>query len=170
MEDTRFDQFTRSLATRHLARRTANARAQVEVTAPPAAVPGARDALAGRMAPVFTLPDLAGRRIALDVLLAHGKPLLLVFTDPRCGPCYELLPDLGGWQRVYGDRLEIALVSSGEPRTNESMIAGYGIGLVLLQEAYELIEAYGLTQAPAAVLVQPDGRGSGHAERVADCP
>ena len=114
--------------------------------------------LAGQTAPSFTLVDLDGRSVTLASLLAPGKPLLLVFTDPRCATCHEFLPDIGGWQRVYGDRLAIALVSTGEPATNRAMTAEYGIQPVLLQRELEVIETYGLLQAPAAVLIQPDGR------------
>lgn len=114
--------------------------------------------LAGQSAPPFTLVDLEGQSFTLASLLAPAKPLLLVFTDPRCATCHEFLPDIGGWQRVYGDRLAIALVSTGEPATNRAMTAEYGIQPVLLQRELEVIEAYGLLQAPAAVLIQPDGR------------
>lgn len=115
----------------------------------------------GDFAPHFDLTVLGGGRVTLDALLNRAKPLLLVFAEPRCGPCYELLPDLGGWQRVYGDRLTVALVSSGIQESNLAMTAEYGINLVLLQAEREVQEAYGLFQAPAAVLVTPDGRLSG---------
>lgn len=90
------------------------------------------------------------------MLLASDKPLLLVFTDPRCNPCLELLPDIGGWQRVYGDRLSFVLISTGDVTLNRLMTDGYGMDHVLLQRERETIDAYGVTQAPAAVLVFPD--------------
>src|SRR5262249_18790145 len=82
---------------------------------------------AATIAPPFALPSLAGSVRSLATLLAPAKPLVLVFVDPRCGPCYELLPDIGGWQRVYGDRLNVAVVSAGTPATNLAMTAEYGI-------------------------------------------
>jgi thiol-disulfide isomerase/thioredoxin len=118
------------------------------------------NALAGQVAPAFEMTVLGGGRATLDALLAPAKPLLLVFTNPRCGPCYELLPDVGGWQRVYSDRLTIALVSAGEAKTNIAMTAEYGVRPVLLQQELEVVEAYDLAQAPAAVVIQPDGRVS----------
>lgn len=116
------------------------------------------NALAGEIAPPFDLRAIGKERISLDALLDRAKPLLLVFADPRCGPCYELLPDIGGWQRVYNDRLTVALVSSGEQEINAAMTAEYSISPVLLQVEREVVEAYGLPQAPAAVLIQPDGQ------------
>ncbi|HYH11151.1 MAG TPA: redoxin domain-containing protein, partial [Thermomicrobiales bacterium] len=131
----------------------------VNLTAAPATdrVPRPKT-LEGERAPGFDLPTLAGERLTLQALLAAGKPLLLVFADPRCGPCYEILPDIGGWQRVYGERLTIALVSNGDTRQNTAMTAGYGIDPLLLQHDLEVVNAYGLVQGPAAVLIQPDGR------------
>lgn len=45
-------------------------------------------------APAFRLPDLSGNVITLDVLLSHGRPVLLIFSDPDCGPCKSLLPEI----------------------------------------------------------------------------
>src|SRR5690349_3667433 len=51
-----------------------------------------------RVAQDFALPALDGRIVSLRDLLAAGKRTLLNFTDPKCGPCYELLADVGGWE------------------------------------------------------------------------
>jgi thiol-disulfide isomerase/thioredoxin len=117
----------------------------------------------GTPAPAFDLPTLDDTRASLERLLAGGKPLMLHFTAPRCGPCYELLPDIGGWQRLYGDRLTIAVVSGGTPEANRAMTAEYGIapGSVLVQEDREIADAYAARMAPAAVVIRPDGRLSG---------
>lgn len=127
------------------------------------APPSQFDVLMEKRVPDVALSVLGGGGTSINALLARGKPLLLVVTDPRCGPCYELLPDVAGWQRVYGDRLSIALISTGDPWINRSMTAEYGIHPVLLQRERELIEAYNLVQAPAAVLIAPDGRLEGEA-------
>jgi thiol-disulfide isomerase/thioredoxin len=118
---------------------------------------------AALLAPWFDLADIAGERGNLSRLLAPARPLVLIFTDPRCSPCYQLLPDIGGWQRVYGDRLTLALVSGGGQDANRAMTAEYGIapGSVLLQDDHEIAEAYGVSMAPAAVLVRLDGRLGG---------
>src|ERR1043166_6921620 len=46
----------------------------------------------GSYAPAFELPDLAGERRALAQF--RGQPLLLIFFNPACGFCRELLPKL----------------------------------------------------------------------------
>ncbi|MCA9833610.1 MAG: redoxin domain-containing protein [Thermomicrobiales bacterium] len=115
------------------------------------------DALKGDRAPGFSLPDSDGTPVTLDDLRARGKPVVLFFTDPRCGPCFELLPDIGGWQRTYSDHLTLALVSSGDADTNAAMVQGYGISTVLRQQDIEVVLGYNLAQAPAAVLISPEG-------------
>ncbi|MDQ5852856.1 MAG: DoxX family membrane protein, partial [Chloroflexota bacterium] len=64
-------------------------------------------------APAFRLADLDGEMLTLDALRAAGTPILLVFSDPNCGPCNALLPEIGRWQRDYADKLRITLISSG---------------------------------------------------------
>ena len=47
---------------------------------------------AGTRAPNFSLPDLAGgERTLADY---RGRRVLLVFSDPACGPCQALAPEL----------------------------------------------------------------------------
>ena len=127
-------------------------------SASPAATPLPRRA--SQPAPPFALSSLAGAPTTLATLLAPRKPLVLVFVDPRCGPCYELLPDLGGWQRAYGERLAVAIVTSGAPETNRAMTADYGIAAetILVQPDQAVNIAYAIAMEPAAVLIQPNGR------------
>src|SRR5439155_1202385 len=47
---------------------------------------------AGTPAPTFSLPDIHGRTISLEEY--RGRRVLLVFTDPHCGPCDQLAPEL----------------------------------------------------------------------------
>ncbi|MGI9145990.1 MAG: redoxin domain-containing protein, partial [Chloroflexota bacterium] len=52
-----------------------------------------RDGLtAGTPAPAFRLPRVDGGQLALEDY--RGHKVLLVFSDPNCGPCYELAPRL----------------------------------------------------------------------------
>lgn len=114
--------------------------------------------LAGTRAPAFTVTDLEGARVTLTSLLDPVKPLLLVFINPTCTSCHEALGDIGGWQHVYNDRLDIAVISTGEATTNRPLATEHGLQRLFLQRDRELIKRYGLAMAPAAVVVQPDGR------------
>src|SRR5262245_37996187 len=51
----------------------------------------------GTLAPAFALTGLDERMLTLEALRAAGKPVLLTFIDPNCGPCDALLPELAQW-------------------------------------------------------------------------
>ncbi len=109
----------------------------------------------GTPAPTFALAGLYGETLTLDALRASGKPTLLLFTDPNCGPCNALLPTIGRWQREMTATL--ALISRGAPEANRAKSTEHGLTHVLLQRDREVAESYQSTATPSAVLVQPDG-------------
>jgi peroxiredoxin/uncharacterized membrane protein YphA (DoxX/SURF4 family) len=111
----------------------------------------------GSPAPFFSLPDLNGEVVTLNVLRARGLPLVLVFWDPNCGPCQALLPKLSRWQHDYADKLTLVPVSRGAVETNQTKIREYGVTRVLLQQDHEVMDAYQVDATPTAVLVRPDG-------------
>jgi thiol-disulfide isomerase/thioredoxin len=90
---------------------------------------------AGLPAPDLPLTDLAGDQVVLEELLDARLPLLLVFSDPGCGPCRALMPEVAGWQRELTDRLAVAVVSGRGPAA----------------------EAYGVAGTPSALLIAPGG-------------
>ena len=119
-------------------------------------------AVAGVGAPTFRLPDLSGQFMTLDILLSRGMPVLLTFSDPECGPCNSLLPEVGRWQRDYASKLTLVLISRGTPEDNRVKAGQHGIAFVLLQQDREIAEAYQAHGTPCAVLVRADGTmGSG---------
>ena len=141
------------------ARARAAARPHGSASPPGPTAPMPLPAADARKAPDFDLPTLAATLTSLDDLLSRGQPVLLSFTDPRCGPCYELLPDIAGWQRIYADRLTVALISGGSVEHNQAMTAEYGFEprTILLQHEREVAEAYQIEMAPAALVIRPDG-------------
>lgn len=111
----------------------------------------------GSSAPAFTLPGLTGERLTLEALRASGKPVVLVFSDPGCGPCTALLPDVARWQRDYAGSVTLILISQGSLELNHSKAREYGITTMLLQQHGEVAEAYQAHGTPTAILVRPDG-------------
>src|SRR6266702_3579143 len=111
----------------------------------------------GTVAPAFSLPGLYGETITLDYLRARNKPLLLIFSDPACGPCNAFLPEIARWQRDYTDKLTLALISRGTPEANRDKASGHALTHVLLQQDREVAEAYRAQGTPCAVLIHPDG-------------
>ncbi len=121
---------------------------------------GARSAAGlpvGAPAPTFSLEDLHGEEVALDQLLARGKPVMLVFTDPGCGPCADLLPELGRWQQEYAENLTISLVGRGSAEDNSAEVSEHEVENMLLQEDWEVADAYEVEATPSAVVLSPEG-------------
>jgi peroxiredoxin/uncharacterized membrane protein YphA (DoxX/SURF4 family) len=113
----------------------------------------------GTSAPDFKLAGLHGETATLASLRAAGHPLVLVFTDPSCGPCRALLPKIGAWQREHADKLTVALISRGTSDEVQAEIAEHGVNLVLVEEDREVSNAYKGEITPSAVLVE-EGRVS----------
>ena len=111
----------------------------------------------GSQAPPFSLEGLHGETLTLGSLRSSGKPVMLVFTDPGCGPCTAMLPEIGRWQEEHANKLAVSLVSRGKPEENRAKTGEHGLSKVLLQEDWEVSEAYRVGGTPSAVLVQPDG-------------
>jgi peroxiredoxin/uncharacterized membrane protein YphA (DoxX/SURF4 family) len=112
----------------------------------------------GTPAPAFELPALSDNSIlTLDTLRAERKPIVLIFTDPDCGPCSALLPDVTRWEREHAATLTIALISRGSWEANRGKIGEHRLRYVLLQEDREVAQAYGANGTPGAVLIAVDG-------------
>lgn len=110
------------------------------------------------VAPTFELAAYEGGTTSLQQLLAYGKPLLLVFTNPNCSPCVVLFSEIKGWQQAHSEQLTIALVSFGTIKENFINVARNGLGQVLLQQKREVAESYGASLTPTAVIVNTSGR------------
>jgi thiol-disulfide isomerase/thioredoxin len=133
----------------------------------PSANGSAKGLPVGATAPDFELPGLNGQRLTLDSLLASGKPVMLLFTNSGCGPCFEMLPEIARWQEDYADGLTISLISGGDPEVNRADSSEHNLRDVLLEEDWEVSHKYEVRGTPSAVLVQPDGTiGSSIAEAV----
>lgn len=112
----------------------------------------------GSEAPPFELAAYAGGTTSLTGLLAYGKPLLLIFTNPTCGPCVVLFEEVKEWQHSHSEQLTIALLSFGTIKENFVNVARNGLGQVLLQQKREVAEKYGANLTPTAVVVNTSGR------------
>jgi peroxiredoxin/uncharacterized membrane protein YphA (DoxX/SURF4 family) len=111
----------------------------------------------GTPAPDFQLPNLDGTLVSLQSLRANGQPLVLLFTDPTCDSCVELLPDVAFWQDEYGDDLTLVIISRGTSDVNRAKSDEHGLRNVLLQQGREISRLYDCNGTPAAVLIRADG-------------
>ncbi|HWN10595.1 MAG TPA: MauE/DoxX family redox-associated membrane protein [Pyrinomonadaceae bacterium] len=109
------------------------------------------------IAPAFELTAYEGGSRSLAQLIAPGKPLLLIFTSPSCGPCVALFQEIKDWQRAHSDQLTIGLISRGTIKDNFVNVARNDLGEVLLQKEREVAQQYKALVTPTAVLVNRSG-------------
>jgi peroxiredoxin len=112
---------------------------------------------AGTPAPGFRLPDLQGGSVSLDDY--RGRRVLLVFSDPNCGPCDQLAPYLSRLHRQHRDNdLSVILVGRGTPEENRKKAEQFGFEFpVILQDKWKLSKDYGIFATPVAFLISGNG-------------
>jgi peroxiredoxin len=113
---------------------------------------------AGTPAPVFQLPDLQGRMVSLQEY--RGRRVLLFFSDPQCGPCDELAPQLVRLHRERAhDGLGVIVVGRGSAEENRRKAEQHGMEFpVLLQDKkWKVSKQYDMLATPAAFLIAEDG-------------
>ncbi len=118
-------------------------------------------------APDFHLPGLFGETMTLAALRARNLPVILLFTDPHCGPCGALIPEITSWQQS-NRAFTLAVISRGSARGNLDKFATTGIENVLLQRDDEVASAYGIQGTPSAIAVAADGTMASSAARGSD--
>jgi len=111
----------------------------------------------GTKATPFDLPRIGGGRASLDDFLRDGRPLLLISTDPKCGPCDALMPDIAAWQKNLAAELNVALLSHGRYADNRDKATEHGLVNMLLEKDHKIAEKYHALGTPTAVLVRSDG-------------
>jgi hypothetical protein len=112
----------------------------------------------GQPAPSFVLPALRGGGLSLEELLAAGRGLVVVVTDPGCGACEPLLPAIGRLQRDPETPVPLVMISRGDPDANLAKAGEHGLDPVLLEDGFEVSRALGINGAPGAVRLDPAGR------------
>jgi peroxiredoxin len=112
----------------------------------------------GSAAPDFSLSGLHGETLTLEALRSAGKPVMALFTDPGCGPCNTMLPEVGRWQEEHAHKLTLSLISRGDLEENKTKAQEHGLTNVLLQKDWEVSESYEIRGTPSAVFVSADGK------------
>jgi peroxiredoxin len=108
----------------------------------------------GEVPPDLALPDLNGAAVALRGL--RGQPHLLLFWNPDCGFCQQMLEDIKAWERdpPYGAP-RLLVVSTGTPEANRAQ--GFRAPVVLDRD-FQTGQLFGAQGTPAAVLLDAEGR------------
>lgn len=112
----------------------------------------------GSKAPGFELPRLLEEgNLSLGELLGRGRPVMLVFSDPQCGPCNQLMPAIAGWQKELEHKVTVAFVNRGDRKANEEKAQALGLKNVLLQAKDEVADRFEVYGTPSAVFIGADG-------------
>lgn len=104
---------------------------------------------------------LDGRETALSTL-ANGRPMVVVFWSPQCGPAVEALPDLELLSRRLAARqvpvVLIAEQTSADSTLTRELRKGGFTGAVYLDAKREAYRAFGNWGTPQLYVLDRDGR------------
>ena len=108
----------------------------------------------GEAAPEVKLPDLEGNTVELADF--RGEETLVLFWNPGCGFCQQMLPDLKEWEATSPEGApRLVVVSAGSEEANREM----GLASpVLLDQQFAVGRAFGASGTPSAVLVDAEGK------------
>lgn len=116
----------------------------------------------GTPAPDFRLPTLEGRELSLAEF--RGRKVLLVFSDPRCGPCQVLMPLLEGLSGTDGgagvrrNGSQVVVISRGDVAENREKADRHGVTFpIALQRKWEISKQYGMFATPVGYLIDEEG-------------
>jgi peroxiredoxin len=108
----------------------------------------------GRRAPEIELEDLDGRPFSL--LDLEGRRVFVLFWDPACAYCGQMLGDLAAWAEDPPDGApELVVVSRGSVESNRAMELS---ATVLIDPDWSTTRSFGAAGTPMGVLVDEEGR------------
>jgi methylamine dehydrogenase accessory protein MauD len=109
---------------------------------------------AGKKAPAFTLPTVAGGEVSLHDFA--GRKVLLVLMHPGCGPCHGLTPELNRLQDAGG--VQVLVVQNGDLETVRKWADEHRPRFpVAVQERLSLSTRYEAFATPFAFLIDERG-------------
>jgi peroxiredoxin len=110
---------------------------------------------AGETAPDFTLPRIDGGELSLADL--RGVRVLLVFSDPDCGPCDELAPRLQELHLTRPD-LQVLVISRRDADATRAKAESLGLTYpIVVQKQWEVSLQYGMFATPIGYLIDEQG-------------
>jgi peroxiredoxin len=110
---------------------------------------------AGETAPDFTLPRIDGGELSLADL--RGGHVLLVFSDPDCGPCDELAPRMQELHLTRPD-LQVVVISRRDADATRAKAESLGLTYpIVVQKQWEISLQYGMFATPIGYLIDEQG-------------
>jgi thiol-disulfide isomerase/thioredoxin len=112
----------------------------------------------GEPVPEVPLPDLEGQTVELEAF--RGEETLVLFWNPGCGFCQQMLPDLKAWEEdPPGGAPKLLVVSAGTEEANREQ--GLASTMVLDQQ-FTAGRVFGAIGTPSAV--RPGGSRLGRSK------
>lgn len=107
----------------------------------------------GTPAPNFTLPDLTGKLV--NLVDFHGSQTLLLFWNPACSFCGQMVKDLIAWDaNPPPEAPRLLVVSTGSVEANKAMSLR---STIVLDENFGIGSMYNAVGTPTSVLIDADG-------------
>jgi hypothetical protein len=131
----------------------AAARPRPQVAAPLMPSPPPRALAIGDPSPALALETLDGRRLSLG---APGPiASLLLFWNPSCGFCQQMVGDLLRLDAALAERaVRLVLVSAGDGRAERAL----SLSSALVLDRGDVAAAFGANGTPMAIRIDPQGR------------
>jgi methylamine dehydrogenase accessory protein MauD len=108
----------------------------------------------GTRAPDFDLEDLTGGHLALHQF--RGREVFLVFTQPGCGPCDQIVPELPAFQQEGGRK--VLIVCNGNFEEVQAWAEHHSTSLsVLRQSNWDISKRYEIFATPFAFIIDEQG-------------
>ena len=108
----------------------------------------------GEPAPKIEIHGPSGK--AVDLWSIKGEETLVLFWNPRCGFCQQMLPDLKQWEENPPEGAPHLLVlSTGIEEANREMGL---VSPVVLDQNFVVFWEFGVGETPSAMLVDTEGK------------
>ncbi len=111
----------------------------------------------GTPMPAFSLKTLAGKSVGNAELRSLTRPVLMLFSDPNCGPCNSMRPDLERWAAQSASQFALVVATRGAKDANRKHYAGTAAAHVLLDVDMKLAEQLSTMPTPSAVVIDAQG-------------
>ena len=109
----------------------------------------------GEPVPPLRIPDLNG---AIRNLANVRTPTAVVFWNPSCGFCQQMLAELQAWERERAqDAPQLIVISTGSAEANRALELR---STIVLDQDSTAMRAFGVSGTPSAVLVDAGGKVS----------
>ncbi|MFQ5770808.1 MAG: peroxiredoxin family protein [bacterium] len=117
----------------------------------------------GKMAPNFTLTDIAGKQHTLSDY--RGKDVILIFWATWCPPCRIEIPYLIELRKtVSEDKLVMLAISNEKPDLVKELVAKQRINYTVLLDKGDMPEPFGVMRIystigiPCSFFIEPEGK------------